>query len=72
MHPVPIRNLFKVTHTDLDSKTSLTFHIIGASHDVELWGSFHTKNHSSCEDLYDAYAEALHELVSDLKRGFEH
>merc|ERR1719223_47429 len=53
--------------TALDSKSSLTIHVIGASHDAELWGSFHTKNHSSCEDVYDAYAEALHELVSDLK-----
>jgi hypothetical protein len=52
---------------DLESKTSLTVHIIGASLEAELWGSFNTKKHSSCDDVYDAYAEALHELVSDSK-----
>ena len=52
---------------DLAANTSLTIHVIGASLEAELWGSFKTKQHSSCDDVYDGYIEALHELASESK-----
>lgn len=44
----------------------LTIHIIGASHESELWDGFKMK-HESCPDVYNAYAESLTELISSYK-----
>lgn len=57
-----------IRQSDLDasqseSKKSLTFHVIGASEEAELWGDMSLK-HSSCNNVYGAYSEALTQLVS--------
>jgi hypothetical protein len=46
-----------------ESGKTLTVHIIGASEEAELWGDFKLK-HSSCNDVYSAYSEALLEMTS--------
>jgi len=44
----------------------LTIHVIGASKEAELWGDFDRRisSSSSC-DVYEAYAEALNEIVTE-------
>jgi len=38
----------------------LIIHIVGASHEAELWGEYHCHQN---DEVYDAYAEALSELA---------
>jgi len=62
------RRAKNIRQSDLDTnqqgpKKSFTVHIVGASEESELWGDFKLK-HSSCDDVYSAYAESLLELVS--------
>jgi len=52
------------SHTTTDS--ALTIHIIGASHESELWAGFKMK-HDSCPNVYNAYADSLTELISSYK-----
>lgn len=49
-----------------NNSSVLTIHIIGASHESELWAGFKMK-HECCPNVHNAYAESLTELINSYK-----